>query len=269
VAGRIDRAIPYYEYDAVLAYALRNHTDVRTARNTVEQARYNLKLAQVMPIPDVDVNIGLFHDFAVPPHGTTPTASVSIPLPIWDKNRGNIMAAEAALVRASEEPHRVAVTITNNLSSAYANYKNSLEALESYRRFILPDQVRAYRGVHERRRIDPNSAFADLVQTQQTLVANVTTYLGILGTLWTSVTSVADFLQTDDLFQLGKPLEVPPLPDLEPPHWLCPHPCAPVAEVQTIVEDNAGVVGSLSASENAASLRNDAVAPLAGKPVVP
>jgi cobalt-zinc-cadmium efflux system outer membrane protein len=270
VAGRIDRAIPYYEYDAVLAYALRNHTDVLTARNTVEQARYNLKLAQVMPIPDVDVNIGLFHDFAVPPHGTTPTASVSIPLPIWDKNRGNIMAAEAGLVRASEEPHRVAVTITNNLSSAYANYKNSLEALESYRRFILPDQVRAYRGVHERRRIDPNSAFADLVQTQQTLVANVTTYLGILSTLWTSVTSVADFLQTDDLFQLGKPLEVPPLPDLEPPHWLCPHPCAPVAEVQTIVEDNAGAVGSLSASDNAASLQNDAVAPLAGKsPVAP
>lgn len=295
VVGRIDRAIPYYDYDAVLAYALRNHTDVLSARNTVEQARYNLKLAQVMPIPDVDVNIGLFHDFAVPPFGTTPTASVSIPLPIWDRNKGNIMAAEAALVRASEEPHRVAVTITNNLATAYASYKNNLESLEYYRRFILPDQVRAYRGVYERRRIDPTSAFADLVQAQQTLVTNVTTYLGILGTLWTSVTGVADFLQTDDLFQLAEPQEVPALPDLEPPHWACPHSCSPLADANPIViADSPGparlgqregaaaptfeecpvtqklaATGGLSASGRAASHWNDAAAPLAGTPGKP
>ena len=58
-------------------------------------------------------------------------------------------------------------------------------------------------------RIDPNAAFGDLVQAQQTLVADVTAYLGILGSLWTSVVGVADFLQTDDLFQLGKPMELP------------------------------------------------------------
>jgi hypothetical protein len=36
---------------------------------------------------------------------------------------------------------------------------------------------------------------------------------------------VADFLQTDDLYQLGKPLELPGLPDLDQLHaWPCPHP---------------------------------------------
>ena len=38
VAGRVDRLIPYYEYDAVLAYALQNHTDVLRARNCVSIA---------------------------------------------------------------------------------------------------------------------------------------------------------------------------------------------------------------------------------------
>ena len=57
VAGRVDSAIPYYDYDAILAYVLRNHTDVLTARNGIDKARYNLKLAQVTPVPDVDVNM--------------------------------------------------------------------------------------------------------------------------------------------------------------------------------------------------------------------
>jgi cobalt-zinc-cadmium efflux system outer membrane protein len=53
----------------------------------------------------------------------------------------------------------------------------------------------------------------------------MTTYLGVLASLWPSVLNVADFLQTDDFFQMGKPLELPELPDLDCVHsWPCPHP---------------------------------------------
>ncbi len=164
------------------------------------------------------------------------TLSLGIPFPIWDRNQGNIAAAAAAMVRAEEGPHAAEVTLTTNLAAAYATYKNNLFAMDYYRRNILPDQVRYYRGVFERRRIDPNAAFGDLVQAQQTLVADVTAYLGILGSLWTSVVGVADFLQTDDLYQLGKPLALPELPDLDALHaWPCPHPhgTAEAAEVRS------------------------------------
>jgi len=226
VAGRIDRAIPFYEYDTVLAHVLKNHTDMLTAYNGVDKARYLLKAAQVTPIPNVEFNIALLQEYVLAPRQMTPTATVSFPLPIWDQNKGNIIAAEAALMTASEEPHRVELTLTNTLATNYLNYKTNLEALEYYRKFILPDQVRYYRGVYDRRRIDPNSAFGDLVQAQQTLASNVSTYLGILSSLWTSVVSVADMLQTDDLFQMGTPHELPELPDLEHLRpWLCIHPC--------------------------------------------
>src|SRR5205807_1557597 len=115
----------------------------------------------------------------------------------------------------SEEPHRVEVALTNTLATAYMGYKNNLEALEYYRRFILPDQVRAYRGIFDRRQIDQTSQFGDLVAAQQALATGVSSYLGILGTLWTSVTSVADVLQTDDLFQIAQVRELPPLADLD------------------------------------------------------
>ena len=105
--------------------------------------------------------------------------------------------------------------MTNTLAAAYLNYKNNLESLEYYRRYILPDQVRAYRGAYDRRQIDPNASFGDVVSAQQTLASNVTTYLQTLSQVWTAVTSVADLIQTDDLFEFARPEAVPPLPELE------------------------------------------------------
>jgi cobalt-zinc-cadmium efflux system outer membrane protein len=214
IAGQVDRFIPYYDYDQVLAYTLQNHTDILATRNVLAKARFNLKLAQVTPlVPDLDVRATLEKDFTLLPFGMYNAVSVGIPLPIWDQNKGNIIAAQAALVRASEESHRVEVTLTSSLAAAYSNYKNNLSALEYYRRFILPDLVRYYRGIFARRQLEPTASFGDLVFAQQNLAANVTSYLGVLGSLWTSVVSVADFLQTDDLFQMAKPHALPELPD--------------------------------------------------------
>jgi cobalt-zinc-cadmium efflux system outer membrane protein len=228
VAGRVDRLIPYFDYDTVLAHVLRNHTDVLTARNTLEKARYNLKLAQVTPVPDVEIRADLLKEFALMPFQYVNTVSVSIPFPIWDQNKGNIIAAEGALVRASEESHRVELALTSTLATNYLAYQNNLKALDYYRRHILPDQVRTYRGVWARRRVDINVAFADLVTAQQTLTSSVATYLGILGSLWSSAVSVADQLQTDDLFALARPMALPGLPDVESlPGWPCHHPCLP------------------------------------------
>jgi cobalt-zinc-cadmium efflux system outer membrane protein len=224
VEGQVDRLIPYYDYDAVLAHVLRNHTDVLTARYTLEGVRYSLKLAQVTPVPDLEVNGSVWKEHQIFPLQNYYQITIGFPFPIWDRNQGNIRAAAAALVRAAEGPHAAEVSLTTGLAAAYATYKANLAAMEYYRRNILPDQVRYYRGVFERRKIDPSASFGDLVQAQQVLVADVTAYLGVLGTLWTSVVNVANYLQTDDLYQLGTPLELPQLPDFDALHPLpCPH----------------------------------------------
>jgi cobalt-zinc-cadmium efflux system outer membrane protein len=227
VAGRIDSMVPAYDYDAVLAHVIHNHTAVLTAHNGIDAARYNLKLAQILPaVPDVNVQATLAKDFAVPPFGISPSVQVTVPIPVFDQNKGNILAAEGTLLRASEEPHRVETMLTNNLANAYTNYRNNLDGLEYYRKHILPDQVRFYRGVYARRGVDANVQFADLVTAQQTLAQNVASYLTILNQLWTSVVAVADFLETDDLFQCSHPEELPPILDLStPPDWPCCHPC--------------------------------------------
>jgi cobalt-zinc-cadmium efflux system outer membrane protein len=228
VSGQVDRFIPYFDYDEVRAYVLQHHTDVLTARNGVKIAQYNLKVAQVTPlVPDLDVLWWWNKDFGNPPHGMYQNVRIGFPLPVWDQNKGNIIAAQAALVRATEESHRVEAALTNSLALAYEGYRNNLYAMEYYRRNVLPDLVRYYRGIFVRRQIDRTSSFGDLVFAQQNFTANVSAYIGILGNLWTSVVSVADFLQTDDLYQFGKRRELPELPDFHhlqlPPQWVCGH----------------------------------------------
>ena len=249
IAGRVDSTIPYYDYDAILAYILRNHTDVLTAQYGLEAARYNLKLAQVTVVPDVNLNVAVDRDFSVAPGATCPTLSVGVPLAVWDRNKGAIIAAEAALVRAQEQPHLVEMNLTNTLATAYVGYKTNLEALEYYRRYILPDQVRAYRGAYDRRQIDPNASFGDVVSAQQTLAGDVTTYLTTLGQVWTSVTAVADLIQTDDLFEYARPQAVPALPDLDQlPALPCCHPYA--SPLGTGAAAPAGPAGGLPAPES-------------------
>jgi cobalt-zinc-cadmium efflux system outer membrane protein len=231
LAGRIDMPLPVYNYEKSLASVLSKHTDVLTAQNTIQKARYDLRLAQIIPVPDLLLHLAVEKDFSTPPFNVTSSFTLGGPLPIFDRNRGNIIQAQGALLRANEEPHRVRDALTNSLAAAYEAWDNGRVLLDYYRNRIIPDQVRAYRGVYERHNNEPDKVgFGDVVTAQQTLITTVTTYVSTLGQAWTAVVNFADLLQTNDLFQIGlEPLEtqpVEPVPDLE--HLApvpCSHPC--------------------------------------------
>lgn len=224
VGGQIDRFIPYYDYDNVRAYVLRNHTDILTARNRVPQARYKFELAKRTPIPDLDVAYRYAKDYTAFPFGTYSQLLLQMPIPVWDQNKGNIISAQAALARAMEEQHNAEVNLTNNLANAYTTYQNQLYAIEYYRKDILPDLVRYYRGVYQRRQVESSDLnVGDLAFAQQSLSQSVTAYLTVLGSMWSSVVTVASFLQTDDLFQMATPRPLPELPDFSQLSWACGH----------------------------------------------
>jgi cobalt-zinc-cadmium efflux system outer membrane protein len=242
LAGRIDVPVPVYDHGQVLAYALANHTDVRTARNSLQQTKYQLRLAQLTPIPDPDVRIGVQKDYTSGMAGSiVGTVGIGLTIPIWDRNQGGIIQAQGNVVAASEQEHLTRVNLTTTLATAYNTYLNNRIAVDMYRRDILPRQVQGYRALYERfqgegLRVPPAAgtsapAFADVINAQQVLITNVQAYVTALGALWQSVTDVADLLQTDDLYQIGSeqvPAEgVAPVPDLRCLKPLpCCHPCA-------------------------------------------
>jgi cobalt-zinc-cadmium efflux system outer membrane protein len=230
LAGRIDMPVPAYRYEDVAAHVLARHTDVLSARAALERARYNLRLAQVTPAPDIGVRVLVQKDYTTEPHNVMTSVQVGGPIPLWNQNRGGIIQAEAQLVRATEEERRVRDDLARQLADAFERYDFNRELLAPYRGTLLPDQVRVFNGISERywragRRADVT--FIDVSTAQQNLIASVTTYLQALAAQRQAVVDIATLLQADDLFRgglHGAPTDCqPPMPDFD---RLLPPPCA-------------------------------------------
>jgi cobalt-zinc-cadmium efflux system outer membrane protein len=213
--GRVDLPVPVFDYNAVLA-RLGRHTDVLTAMNNIQKAKYNLELAKVTPLPDVDVRLLVQKDYTTPPFQVVESFQMSVPVPVWDQNKGGIHQAEWLLRQASVGPDQARNALINTLADAFNRYETTRETVAITRQQVR-DQVRAYRGAYARRQTLPaDVAFGDLVTAEQTLAAYIAAYVTALGQQWQAVVDVANLLQTDDLFQVAPCEEVFPVPDLQP-----------------------------------------------------
>lgn len=214
--GRIDRTVPLYDSAEVLARVLEKHTDVLTAHTGLQRARYLLRLAEVTPLPDVDLRIMIQKDYTSPTFLLAHSVMVGVPVPIWDRNQGGIKQAQGELARASEEAQRARTDLRGRAAEVFERYLTSRQLVDAYRSHVLPDLVRVYRGVYDRYQTEPDKVnFNDVSTAQQNLVNAVNSYLVTLGTLWTAVVDVAGLLQTDDLFAGGKTECLEAVPDLE------------------------------------------------------
>ncbi len=204
LAGRIDGPVPLISYEAAREQILRIHTDLVTAQNAVAKAQYQLRLARVTPVcPNIDTTTVIEKDYTTPPYGTAVSLQVGVPVPIFDTNRGNIIAAEAALVRACSEYERARNDLFTTLADTFSRYDTNRQTAERYRSSILVDQVRAYRGAYQRYQVDPDADFNDVVTSQQTLASTISTYIQLLGDQWQAVADLAGLMQSDDIFALG------------------------------------------------------------------
>ena len=230
LAGQAEMAIPVFHPDEAGAHVLRNHTDVLTARNTQQKARYDLHATKIAPIPDVDVRVAVQKDFSMAPFGITHTIQIGVPIPIWDQNRGNIIQAQAALLRATEEEHRVRSVLSQNLADAFERYLSNANLVRHYRESVLPNFSVVYSRTVLRHATNPPTdasvASLDIITNQQLYLAAIATYASALRDQWQAVADVAGLLQLDDLF---KGMEAPAVPQNRfLPVLPCSHPCDPL-----------------------------------------
>jgi cobalt-zinc-cadmium efflux system outer membrane protein len=227
--GRIDRAMPAFEYQVVLE-ALQNHTDVLTAQVAIKKAEYTLKLAKLTPMPDFDVRLLIQKDYTATPGQYVSSAVFSMPVPIWDQNKGGIRQAEWLLAQASVGPEQSRNALIGTLADAWNRYRTARRTVE-LGALQVRDQVRVYRGLYARRQSKPEDVgFGDLVTAEQTLIGYIAAYLTALGAQWQAIVDLANLLQTEDLFQTTPQQQgVEPLPDIRcllppPPPGAVQHP---------------------------------------------
>ena len=215
LAGSVDAPPPRVTYQAALNYLLAQHTDLAIAQTQIDKALVNLRLQRVTPIPNVNVLTVFQHDSTTLPNNAAFNLQVGVPLPVFNNNRGNIVAAEAQLVGAQQNWNDTRNTLTARLADIFQRYASNTTIAASYRTDILPDQVRTSRGVYEQFRQAGDAVdFAQVVVSWQALSQVIQDYLGALDDQWQAVVDLAQLLQVDDLFAMsaavgGQPEPVP------------------------------------------------------------
>jgi cobalt-zinc-cadmium efflux system outer membrane protein len=106
------------------------------ARWAAEMARREavLNLAHANRIPDLKLGAGAMRNG----DETGATVSVSIPLPIFNRNQGNIEAAETRIYKGERESLAASIDVNSTFLEAYGRLVMSAERLKGLEKEILP-----------------------------------------------------------------------------------------------------------------------------------
>lgn len=205
VQGRADMPVPVVRYEAAFARMLSVHPDILMGRNMRSRAQIALKLEQVRPVPDLFVYGTFQRDFTTPGvRSTSYNTQVGVPLPIWNRNRGNIMSAQGDLGQAAQQLARAQIDLTEQLANAFSQYETNRYQVQQLLNHILPDYARAFRGVYEQHQVDPDlMGFEGIIVAQQNLGTAVAQYITALNLQWSAVADLSYLMQAETLEEMS------------------------------------------------------------------
>jgi len=122
--------------------------DVIAAEANLRSSTANLKLQKAMRIPDPTILAGGEHN---PPGGGPPVdtfnVGVSFPLPLWNRNGGNIKAAEAAHDQAEIALNKTEAQVMADIAIAESEYDEASQRWQRYRDQTVPKSSKVCKSV--------------------------------------------------------------------------------------------------------------------------
>lgn len=110
--------------------------EIRAASSRFAKAQANLSRQRVQRIPNLNVSLGVGTDLGT--GSEFGRVGVGIPLPLHNKNAGNIVAAQAECSRACQDLNRLRMNLKSRLARAARDYDSALAAVHRYETQILP-----------------------------------------------------------------------------------------------------------------------------------
>lgn len=121
------------------AYPQGARSDVLAAESDLRAAKENLKLQKAIRIPDPTFSVQYEHE---PPGGGPPVdtigVGVSLPLPIWNRNGGNIEVAQASQQQSAIALSKLKAQVLSDVANAQVAYKEASQRLRRYQEQIRP-----------------------------------------------------------------------------------------------------------------------------------
>jgi cobalt-zinc-cadmium efflux system outer membrane protein len=131
------KSIPV-ERDSATAYQtlVGSSPELRAAYSRQHRARLNIDRQEIQAIPNPTVQVGGGHDTST--GSGIAGVQVSMAIPAWNKNEGNIEAANADYCRAVQDVRRLELGLKSRLALALKDYNSARVTVEQYQDEILP-----------------------------------------------------------------------------------------------------------------------------------
>ena len=133
------------QVESLTQLALKNRSDLKVTQKQVEVSDLNLKWQKSKVVPDITIGSsweqlgGAFKNEA--------GLNLGIPLPLWNRNRGNIQMAKAQLNEASVQRDIVKTKIVSEVSQSLMKYKEAVDNYKFLSKSSLQDLENVQNGI--------------------------------------------------------------------------------------------------------------------------
>ena len=166
--------------EALKADALVTRPDLMAKDRTLAQRTAELKLARAYRVPDV--TFGLDKNIQGPEGPNSPNqigAGLSVPLPLFNRNQGGILQAEAGIRAAEADRHKTRLQVEIDVETAYRDFTQTQMLVQAYRSGVL-DDARASRDIAKKAYERGGTTILDVLDAFRTFNTTMQGYLEAL-----------------------------------------------------------------------------------------
>lgn len=197
LAGNIEQnVLPAISYDQLLEQLQITSPQIRLAEARINRAEAAVSRAEVEPIPNLTIQNTIQYDAST--KFTVVGIQASMPIPVFNRNQGNITEAENEWIRASREVDRLRLEQQRALATRWQEFANARIQVEQYRSQVLPtvsETLKLTRAAYEAGEAD----YLRLLTAQRSYTETYRDYVAALGVAWQEAVQLNGLLLTDGL----------------------------------------------------------------------
>lgn len=195
VRGDIVAPLPDFQYEALRQGVLSRNALAEIARVEIARNRILLDRARVEPIPNLIAMGGYQYQLSPTVHSQA-LWQVTMAVPLFNRNQGNIRSAQANIGVASQQLQRVQNELSSQVAMALGNYLQAQQRVIRYEQQILP-RARQIQQMAAQAYAQGEFDFLRLLQTQRTYLETNLAYVNAQEERWTAAATIAGLLQVE------------------------------------------------------------------------
>ena len=165
---------------------------LREAVAMTEQARGQVRLAELQNAPNLQVQSAAMYDYTI--NAPIANVQVGVTLPVWNRNEGNILAAQGRLVQAQAGVGQARIRVRERLTAAHQKYRNARRQLDLFEKQILPDARTALEQVEKVYEVR-GERFFETLDARRVLAQARIDYIQALADAWQAVSEIDVIVQ--------------------------------------------------------------------------